>query len=315
MNKGLKKFIAFAACTTAGIYCANRIINYTATLKNLLGSNNGEYYNWKNGDIYYTVQGQGTPVLLIHDLNPASSSAEWSMIMKRLEKNHKVYCIDLLGCGRSDKPVITYTNYLYVQLLHDFIKDIIQEKATVVATGCSASFSIMNDIMNTDDIEKLIIINPEELSELMPSTGKLKNLYKHILDFPIFGTFLYNMEMNEKNITNTLQTRYYSDTKSVPSKISDMYFEGAHLENEKGRHLLSSIRAGYTSVNVERAIAKISNLTIIGSKERKNNIDIIDEYTKHNFKTDSITISGSKYLPQLEVPEKFCDILNMLIER
>lgn len=313
MNKRLKKFIAFAACTTAGIYYVNRIINKSATTKNLLTTDNGNFYNWRNGDVYYTVQETGTPILLIHDLHPASSSVEWSLVLKRLEKKYKVYCIDLPGCGRSDKPAITYTNYFFVQLINDFVKDIIKEKTTLVATGASASFSIMTNIMNPENFAKVIVINPESISELMLQPNKRKNIYKNILDFPIFGTFLYNIEMKEKNIANKLQYNNYSNSHNIPATITNMYYEAAHLGNEKGRHLLSSIRGNYTSVNIGHAISKIDNLSIISSKDRIENMKIVDEYTKLNSKTDSISISGSKYLPQLEVPERFCDILNKLI--
>ena len=62
-------------------------------------------------------KGEGTPLLLVHDLNCASSNYEWKYVVDDLSKRHTVYAIDLLGCGHSDKPKMTYTNYLYVQLL------------------------------------------------------------------------------------------------------------------------------------------------------------------------------------------------------
>ena len=49
-------------------------------------------------------------------------------VIDKLAENHAVYALDLLGCGRSEKPKITYTNYLYVQLISDFIKNVIHEK-------------------------------------------------------------------------------------------------------------------------------------------------------------------------------------------
>ena len=51
-----------------------------------------------------------------------------------LRKN-TVYTLDLLGCGKSDKPNFTYTNFLYVQLVTDFINNVIGEKADVIVTG------------------------------------------------------------------------------------------------------------------------------------------------------------------------------------
>lgn len=88
----------------------------------------GKYYHWKYGNIYYTKSGKGKPVLLIHDLDPTASSYEWKAVTKKLAENHTVYAIDLLGCGRSEKPNMTYTNYLYVQLMNEFISNVINEK-------------------------------------------------------------------------------------------------------------------------------------------------------------------------------------------
>lgn len=73
------------------MYIINRIVDYTARQKNLLTTEEGNIYHWKNGDIFYTVSGKGTPVILIHELNPASSAKEWSKIVHRLEKKHTVY--------------------------------------------------------------------------------------------------------------------------------------------------------------------------------------------------------------------------------
>ena len=125
MNRNLKKVIGITTTAVAGMYIINRIVDYTAGQKNLLTTEEGNIYHWKNGDIFYTVSGKGTPVILIHGLNPASSAKEWSKIVHRLEKKHTVYTIDLLGCGRSEKPGITYTNFLYVQLINNFIHDIV----------------------------------------------------------------------------------------------------------------------------------------------------------------------------------------------
>lgn len=314
MNKKLKKAVAFTALTTAGIYCANRIMNYTATAKNLLGTSKANFYDWKNGDIFYTVTGSGSPILLVHDLHPASSSIEWSKIIKKLEKNHTVYCLDLLGCGRSDKPAITYTNYLYVQLLNDFIRDIIKKPAILVATGTSASFAIMCDIMNSERFEKVIVINPEDLSELMLQPDQCEIAYKHLLEFPVFGTFIYNIKMSSKKIAAHLRNQFEGSI-FIPTRIEGSYIESAHLNNGNGKYLYSSIAAHYTNINVGHALPKVTNLSIIGSRNRKNNTKIIDEYTKCNSTIETAFVSHSKYLPQLEVPEKFYEVLKVLIER
>ena len=67
-----------------------------------------------------------------------------------LKDHYTVYTIDLLGCGRSEKPNLTYTNFLYVQLISDFIKSEIGRRTDVVAVGASSSILTMACAYNPD---------------------------------------------------------------------------------------------------------------------------------------------------------------------
>ena len=143
MGKRFRHFVFLTTASVAGLHAINKVINYTASLKNLTSSYSGNYYKWRYGNIFFTKHGNGQPLLLIHDLDPSSSSYEWTRMIKKLEKNHTVYTVDLPGCGHSDKPEMIYSNYLFVQFLHDFVKDVIKETPSVAATGSSGSFTIM----------------------------------------------------------------------------------------------------------------------------------------------------------------------------
>ncbi len=117
MKKNVKHFFLLTALAAGTIHLANRFVDMTAQMKNLLKSQNGKYFESKNGKVFYTKRGSGTPLLLIHELNPIASSYEWCRVMKKLEKDHTVYTLDLLGCGRSDNvlfsaiiPLLFYTN-------------------------------------------------------------------------------------------------------------------------------------------------------------------------------------------------------------
>ena len=72
MKKNIKHFFLLTALAAGTIHFVNRFINMTADIKNILKSENGNFYDWKNGQIYYTKRGSGSPLLLIHDLNPVS---------------------------------------------------------------------------------------------------------------------------------------------------------------------------------------------------------------------------------------------------
>ena len=271
MKKSTKTLLFAAGVSIATIYAYNRFVETTATKNNYLSKDKGSFYPWKNGNIFYTQSGNGTPLLLIHDAESSASSAEWSKIVRRLEKNHTVYCMDLLGCGRSDKPAIEYTNYLYVQMITSFVKDIIKEKTSVVATNMSASFVVMANHMDDSLFEKMILINPVSMKQLSIIPDEESKFKKRIIELPFIGTFVYNMMNSYQRIDERFRTRYYSKSQLVSSNMEETYYEAAHIGGSNGRYLYSSLLGNYLNNNITHAVKAISTPTlIIGSKELKN---------------------------------------------
>ena len=105
--------LILSSASAAAIAAINEVLKITATSRNLLADDNSLCYKWRLGNIHYTKTGSGKPLLLIHDLTAASSGYEWSHVIAGLQEEYTVYTIDLLGCGRSEKVNLTYTNYLY----------------------------------------------------------------------------------------------------------------------------------------------------------------------------------------------------------
>lgn len=315
MKKNIKHFLVLTALSAGAIHMTNRFIDMRAGMKNLLSTDSGDFYKWKNGNIYYSKHGSGSPILLIHDLNPTSSSFEWCKIIKKFEKNHTVYTIDLLGCGRSEKPYLTYTNFMYVQLILDFIKNVIHEKTTVIATGASTPFVVMASHMEPDQFEKLLFINPESLETCKLSPDRMTHLRKYFLELPIIGTFAYNLEMSHKYIDECFRTNYFAKPQLISSKLEDIYFEAAHLEQSHGKYLLASIYGNYTNISITHALPKLQvPLYLIGSSCKKDSASILESYVHYNSSFETTTISNCKMLPQLEVPEKLYHILHGFID-
>lgn len=309
----IRNLLIFSTLTVVGIHGINKAIQTTSTKKNLLKKDNGKFFNWRYGNIYYSKQGKGSPLLLVHDLNPSSSDYEWHKIIKQLTKCHTVYTLDLLGCGRSDKPVMTYTNFLYVQLITDFVKNVIGTKTDVIATGESSSFIIMACHMESDCFDKIVIINPSDLRELNKTPDKAKNILKYIIDSPIIGTLIYNLAFSKKNIEKSFVKKYFKNGNIVSGTTIDYYYESAHLNNH-GKFLLSSIKSNYTNISIAHALKKINNsIYLIGSKEKEGMQNIIDSYISCNPSIEASFISDVKYLPHLEKAEKIYQIITEIL--
>ena len=312
-HKLLTTSILFALATGI-IYVINRLVFATAVLKNLLKSSADNYYNWRFGKVYYKKKGHGSPVLLIHDLTVYSSAYEWNKVVNELAETHTVYAIDLLGCGRSEKPRITYTNYLYVQLIADFIKNIIGEKADVIASGYSGSFTVLASYTNPEFINKIILINPPSLASLNKVPSKRSKLYKFILEFPIFGTLIYNIKTCQSNIQLLFTEKYLYNPFSVTPEMVDTYYEAAHKNLSNSKFLLSSLVAGYTNNNITHALREINqSVTILYCEGETDSEKIAESYTTYNPAIESCMLKHAKHLPQLETPENFLEILNIYL--
>ena len=256
---------------TGIIYLINRIVFASATLKDLLKSSADNYYNWRFGKIYYKKKGSGSPILLIHDLTVYSSAYEWKNLIDKLSKDHTVYVLDLLGCGRSEKPKITYTNYLYVQLISDFIKNVIHEKTDIVASGYSSSFTILACHNESSLFGKIFLVNPPELSTLNKIPGKRSKLYKFLLELPVFGTLVYNMITCQSNVQLLFTEEYLYNPFDVSAEMIDTYYEAAHKGFSNSKFLLSSIIGCYTNNSINHALREIdqSIILISGQGEEK----------------------------------------------
>ena len=131
MKKSTKRLLFVVGASVAAMYAYNKFVEITATNKNLLSDEGGDYFSFRDYNIFYTKTGSGSPILLIHDTDATACMEEYHKLVRRLERTHTVYCLDLLGCGRSDKPALEYTNYLYVELITAFVKEVIGNTTTV----------------------------------------------------------------------------------------------------------------------------------------------------------------------------------------
>ena len=303
----------FTASAIGTMHVVNRIFSHIALENNLFDEDSFEYYDWRFGRIAYKKIGQGAPVLLIHDLNVYSSSYEWYKTAEKLSETNTVYMIDLLGCGLSDRPLLTYTNFLYVQLLTDFIKHIIGQKTDVIVSGHSSSFVLMACANDESIINRVIMINPEDIINLSKIPTKKSNMIKNLILTPILGTFIYNMRINKKTIRETLAKACCSRD-SIREKDVLISFESTQREKAHSKYLYACQCTGYTNVNILNCLKKLNNsiFIITGTKNPENTLAAA-QYQNHLPSIEIIGIDQTKQLPHIETPDEFINQVNIFL--
>lgn len=316
MNRKSKIITAASLTATSvfGIYLINKVITNLATVKNSLDKSEGNYFDWRFGKIYYKKVGKGKPILLIHDLSAVSSSYEWHKIIKELSKTNTVYAIDLLGCGCSDKPNLIYTNYLFVQLVTDFIKKVIGQKTDVIVSGEASSIIFMACKNDESIIGKIIAISPASLTKINKMPSKRTKTVKHLIDTPVIGTFIYNMCVSKKRISSYLNKAFY-DSSKIDIKEITARSEASHLGNRNSKYLFSSQKGKYINTNILHNLEKIDNsIYMISGEAHDENKLIIDQYLDFNPSIEAYYIEACGSMPQLEKPEDLLDQIHIFLE-
>lgn len=306
-NNKLFQIAVLSSITAGTIYVINRTINLLANAKSALTDVNAAKYEWRFGNIFYTKQGEGKPVLLVHELSCGGSDLEWNKIVSEYSKTNTVYTIDLLGCGRSDKPAFTYTNFLYVQMITDFVKNVIGKRTDVVCTGSSSKFVIMACYNDDTLFDKIAIINPESIV-LNSSMATNKKLTKLLIEMPLIGTTVFNICNSKSSYRKLADREYFS--KRVSSKEVKHFYDASHYGTMTSKYLFASISANYTNVNISHAIKEINNsIVIIGGEDEKNISEIFMEYQEFNPAIETVMINNSKHFPQIEQPKEFLNAI------
>ena len=288
------------------MHVSNRFISSMALTNNMLKPGAGKYFRWNHGDVFYHKSGSGSPIVLLHHLDPAFSSYEWNEVIDYFSKDHTVYTVDLPGCGRSSKNKITYTNYFYVLALKSFIREVVKKKCTVVASGYSSSFVLMAASSDESLIGRIIAVNPKSINSLTRTPNKKSRAASFLISLPVIGTSVYNMSQARSNIDYSFTEKYMFNPFRSKDRFTDAFYEGAHFNEGKGKYLLASIQGNTMTVNISSALRKVGDKLYILYGEKADNAEVIAGiYQKEN---DSIRIKpvpGTRMLPHMESPADF----------
>lgn len=187
-------------------------------------------YPWKSGDVFYVVKGnrESKPLLLVHGLGPGASSYEWRKNIDDLAQQFRVYALDLMGYGLSDRPAIDYTPETYTDLIADFLKEVINRPTIVVAHGETCAYVIADAFRRPQLFERLVLVAPPMSIVEETTPGPLNAALKLLLRAPIVGQFAYNLLTSRRGIQNYYDRDGYHNPGLITDELVEYVFSSAH---------------------------------------------------------------------------------------
>lgn len=214
-------------------------------------------YPWKYGDMFYEVKGSrdAKPLLLIHGFGPGASSYEWRKNVDVLAEQFRVFTLDLLGFGLSDRPAIDYTAETYADLINDFLREVIGKPAIVVAHGLSCAYVISDAYRRSQLFERLVLVAPPPtmLQEVYPSP--LDNAWKTFLRLPIVGEFAYNLLSSRRSIRTYYDDQGYHNLGLITDELVEYVYTSAHQSN--ARFPAVSLLSNHLAMDVHEPLARL----------------------------------------------------------
>ena len=313
--KKLIKSIVFISALFSLIALINKLLYKFVRLNDRLGHTNSFYYQWKFGQIYYTKTGAGPAVLLIHSMENGASSYEYSKIIKSLSKKYTVFAIDLLGYGRSEKPRMTYTAYLYVQLITDFMTNVIKEPVSLITSGKTNAYATIVNSSEAVSIKKIIFINPAAISTLSKNPSTRDKLLKYTIESPIIGTLIYHIISSRPNISYKFKKEYFYQPLSYKDSFVEAFFDGGHIYESNNKYIFSSNLCNYTNVKITSHLRKTNtSIYLIQGSDRNTNHDIVSSSDKkENSSIESSVINKTKEFPHIENPKALLEVITVFL--
>ncbi|MEM6449938.1 MAG: alpha/beta fold hydrolase [Cyanobacteria bacterium P01_D01_bin.105] len=191
---------------------------------------------WKGFNIRYQAAGSTGPALvLVHGFG--ASSDHWRKNIPELAKDHRVYAIDLIGFGRSDKPTpgdafsaqqVPYTFETWGQQVSDFLSDIVREPAFLAGNSIGCVVALQAAVFSPEQVKGLMLldcalrqIHDQKLSTQPPMRRLGRPLLKKVVANKSVVHWLFNKLAKPNTVKKILQTAY-GNAEAVTDELVDL---------------------------------------------------------------------------------------------
>lgn len=266
-----------------------------------------ERFRWSHGEVHYTVSGNGPALLLVHGIGMAASSFEMRYIAEPLARAFRVYTMDLLGFGHSDRPRIAYTAALYVAQIEDFVREVMGPGAAVIAGGLSAGYCLAVAARAPDLLRALVLSAPPPVSGMPVMPRPARRATDVLLSTPVLGQSLFNAMTARGGIRSYLRDQAYSNRDLVTESMVDAQYAAAHQPN--ARYAVQAYLAGRLDPEVSASLSTVQQplLLVFGTDTQPAPGATAAAYVRLNPHAQVLLLDRCGALPHEEQAERFAD--------
>ncbi len=306
MNKTLKNLLWTGAGAAAIAAANNAVFAQAKALGNTLGGD-ARFWPGPYGDVFYTKQGQGaSPIVLLHGLYAGASGYEWRKNFDALSEHEMVYAPDWLGFGLSDKPRIRYTATQYIEQLNQFLREVVKEPCTIVASSLASAYAVQAAADQPELVQTLVLICPTGFRHLAKAPDARAEAIYQLTHAPLLGTTLHNAVTSLAALRYYLMNETYFDPSFVDDALLDHYSTAAHQYG--AQNAPPSFYSGLLNHSVADVFPALTQKTlriVWGREARLTPLSDAEAFLAANSRTELTVLDKSGILPHDEQAQAF----------
>jgi pimeloyl-ACP methyl ester carboxylesterase len=273
-------------------------------LSNRLGGET-RYYRWRGGDLAYAVAGEGEPLLLVHGIYAGASSFEFRRNFAELSRSFRVYALDLLGCGLSERPRRRYGPEDVTAQVEDFVREEIGDRAHLVASSLSGALSMPALVRSPRLFKKAVLVCPTGYGSLDRPSGYLGDVIYGLFLAPVVGDSLYHLIVSRRGIRYYLGRMAYHDPRLVTDELVESYYRVGH--QRRAKYLPAAFVAGKLNLGAADYWPRVPHPTLVcwGQEARTTPVSEVEEFVRRNPRSEPRVFRDAALLPHDERAETF----------
>jgi len=261
--------------------------------------------------IFYTVKGGGKPLLLIHGYG--AGLWVWEKQIDVLSQSHRVYALDLIGHGFSDRPKIPYTPETYIHFTRDFMDGMGIEKATLIGNSMGGGIAWAMATLFPERVDRLILIDCVPPDVLLQVKNESFRTLVAIKDIPILPYLV--ITARSKNSIRWILLECVSDIKLITPEVLNRQYQ---LSKIKGTTwvLYSTLKHAEEALKLKDRLSLIHQPTLLIWGERDLIFPPQVGETLHQAITGSefLKIEKSGHIPMWETPDEINQAILSFLE-
>ncbi len=203
----------------------------------------------------------------------------------------------------SDRPAERYTSELYLDLLRDFLREVVCAPAVLVGSSLGGTYAVAIAAAHPELVRAVCAIGPAGASRLTHSGGLLGSIVEAIFRTPIVGASLFGALVSRVSIRFFLRN-IYSDKSALNSDTVRLFWQSAR---QRGARFAPAAFVGMKlNRDIRGALPTLSMPLLLAWGEAAAQTPLLEAAVVRQYAPDAeFAVLPGGDLPHDERPESF----------